>query len=349
LLSSWTGVLADRTDKRLMMIKVQAVAMVQSFLLAIVALSDRPAVGVIFVLAAIGGVTTAFDSPCRRSIVVEIVPPEYTSNAVSLNSALMTSSSVVGPALAGLLVVTVGYSWCFALDGFSYAAVLVGLWRMNSADIRRPPPSPRSRGQIREGLRYSRRTPRLWVPLVMSALCGGLAFNFTVVMPVFVFDTFDRSTGWYSLLYSVFSLGSVSGALYVSRRRVLALHDLVTSCAAFGILMVALAAMPWFEAAVLGAFAVGLASMYFFTGLVTMLQLSSEPSLRGRVMALHSMVFLGAMPLGAPIVGFVCEAFSARGGLLVGAVACFVAVAWARPHSRSERTLALGSLIETAP
>ena len=156
VLGAWSGLVADRSDKRKLLLIVQSFAMLQSFVLAALAFTGNPPLLAVYGVAMLGGIATAFDNPARRAFVVEMVPESHVQNAVSLNSALMTGSRIIGPALAGLLVVTVGYGWCFAVDGISYTAVLYGLWRMNSAELRASIPTPRSKGQVRAGLHLSR-------------------------------------------------------------------------------------------------------------------------------------------------------------------------------------------------
>ena len=163
LLGAWTGLVADRSDKRRLLLVVQSLAMLQSFALAAVAFTGAPVVW-IYVVAVLGGTTMAFDNPARRSFVVEMVEEDAVQNAVSLNSALMTSSRIFGPALAGLLVTTVGYGWCFTADALSYLAVLAALYLIRSEELRLPPVAPRGKGQVREGIRYVRTVPDLWVP-----------------------------------------------------------------------------------------------------------------------------------------------------------------------------------------
>ena len=187
LLGAWAGLVADRSDKRKLLIIVQTIAMVQSFALAVLAFMDHPPVVAIYVVAVLGGITTAFDNPARRAFVVEMVPEDNVQNAVSLNSALMTGSRVVGPALAGLLIATVGFGWSFAVDG----DLLPRRDRRPVPDAhqrepRRTSSTPRGKGQVREGLRYVRTMPELWVPLVMMAIVGTFAFNFQTVIPLFV-------------------------------------------------------------------------------------------------------------------------------------------------------------------
>jgi MFS family permease len=327
VLGPWAGLIADRSDKRRLLFIVQVLAMAQSFVLAALAFTHHPPVLAIYAVALAGGFCTAFDNPTRRSFVVEMVPEEDVQNAVSLNSALMTSARVVGPALAGLLVHTVGYGWAFAVDGISYVAVLIGLQRMDVSALRRSPVALKAKGQVRAGLRYVRTVPDLWVPLVMMTVVGTLAFNFSVVMPLFAERTFDGDDGTFTLLYSVISVGALIGALATARRKAIEIHHLVLSSFGFGVAMVALAAAPSLALAFPVALFVGLASIGFLTASTAIVQVRAAPEMRGRVLALQAMVFLGSTPIGGPILGAVCEAWGARAGLVVGGAACFVAAA----------------------
>jgi MFS family permease len=325
VLGPWAGLIADRSDKRRLLLIVQMLAMVQSFVLAALAFTHDPPVLAIYAVALAGGFCTAFDNPTRRSFVVEMVPEADMQNAVSLNSALMTSARVVGPALAGLLVHTVGFGWAFAVDGLSYIAVLVGLKMMNTDELRPSPIATKAKGQVRAGLRYVRTVPDLWVPLVMMTVVGTLAFNFSVVMPLLAVRTFHGDDGTFTLLYSVVSVGALVGALATARRKAIEIHHLVLSAFGFGVAMVALAAAPTLGFAFPVALFVGLASIGFLTASTAIVQVRAAPEMRGRVLALQAMVFLGSTPIGGPILGAVCEAWGARAGLLVGGVACFVA------------------------
>src|SRR3954469_4286906 len=244
LFGPWTGLVADRSDKRKLLLIVQVFAMAQSFTLAALAFTGNPPVLAIYAVALAGGFAVAFDNPARRAFVVEMVPEADVHNAVSLNSALMTSARVVGPALAGLLVHTVGSGWAFAADGFSYIAVIAGLWMMNVGELRRSPVAAKAKGQVRAGLRYVRTVADLWVPLVMMAVVGTLAFNFSVVMPLYAVRTFSGDDGTFTLLYSVVSVGALIGALSTARRKVIEIHHLVLSSFGFGVAMLALASAP---------------------------------------------------------------------------------------------------------
>lgn len=328
LFGAYAGLIADRMDKRRLLLWVQAFAMVQSFVLAGLAWSASPPVGAIYAVAFVGGLATAFDNPARRSFVSEMVPLADVGNAVSLNSALMTGSRVVGPAAAGLLVTTVGFGWAFAIDGLTYVAVLVALGRMDPAQLRRPPVTPRARGQIREGLRYVRSVPELWVSLVMMTVIGMLAFNFQTVIPLFATRDLGGTEMTFTLLMSVVSLGSLVGALAAARRGAMGMRTINYAALGFGVSMGALAVAPDQPSAFAAGLAVGLFSIAFMTTSTAAVQLRADPSMRGRVLALQAIVFLGSTPIGAPIVGTLSEAFGARWGIGVGAAAAISAAAF---------------------
>ncbi|MCB0977679.1 MAG: MFS transporter [Acidimicrobiales bacterium] len=325
LLGAWAGAVADRADKRRLLIRVQSLAMLQSALLGISVLTHHATLPVIFALAAFQGVLTAFDNPTRRSFVVEMVPPEDLPNAVSLNSAVMTGSRVVGPAAAGALVVAVGYGWPFLIDAASYLAVLAGLWLMRDEDLYRAERTPKGKGQVRDGLRYIRSEPTLLIPIVMMAIIGTFAFNFSVTIPLFVEKSLGGSTETFTWVFSVLSLGSVVGALHTAKRTEVTPRQLVSASAAFGITMAMLAAAPSLGPAFGAAFLLGLASISFMTACTAMLQLLAGPTYRGRVLAIQSMVFLGSTPIGGPIVGWASDVGGPHVGLLIGAAACLLA------------------------
>ncbi|MFP5327046.1 MAG: MFS transporter [Acidimicrobiia bacterium] len=328
LFGPFAGLVADRSDKRRLLLAVQTAAMAQSFVLAALAFMDRPPLAALFAVAAAGGLATAFDNPARRSFVVEMVPEELVQNAVSLNSAMMTGARIFGPTLAGVLITTVGYGWAFVVDGVSFLAVLLGLWMMRTEELRPAPPTTRGKGQVRAGLRYVWSETDLRVSLVMMTIVGTLAFNFSVVFPLFVTRSLGGTEQEFTWLFSVVSVGSMAGALWTARRTTVELIHVVWSSVGFGLSMLLLAVMPNLLASYPVAMLVGLASITFMTSSTTLLQLRADPTMRGRVLALQAMVFLGSTPIGGPIVGAVCEAFGARSGLAVGGVACLVAAGW---------------------
>jgi len=320
-IGAFAGLVADRSDKRRLLLWVQTFAMFQSFALAALAFTGDPPVLAIYGVALLGGIATAFDNPARRSFVVEIVPEADMTNAVSLNSALMTGARVVGPALAGLLVTTVGFGWAFALDGLSYVAVLVALLMMDPRQVRRAPITPRGKGQVRDGLRYVRTIPELWVPLVMMAVIGTLSYNFQTVIPLFATRDMGGSDVTFTLLMSVVSLGALIGALAAARRTSVDITVVSWAALVFGVAMGLLTISPDLALAFVFSFLLGLASTTFMTTSTAIVQIRSDPTMRGRVLALQAIVFLGSTPIGAPIVGYVSQHYGARYGLAIGALA----------------------------
>jgi MFS family permease len=325
LIGAFAGLMADRSDKRRLLMIVQALAMVQSLALAILGFMAHPPLLAIYGVALFSGIATAFDNPARRSFVVEMVPEEGIPNAVSLNSALMTGSRVLGPALAGLLVTTVGFGWCFLLDAISYVPVVIAYWRMNPAELRQAPVTPKGRGQVREGLRYARSVPELWVPLLMMTVIGTLAFNFQTVLPLFVTRDLHGSDVTFTWLLSIVSFGSLTAALAAARRTTVDVQTVSRNAIIFGIGMTLLTFAPNQPAAFVTGFLVGFGSLTFMTAATAITQLAATPSMRGRVLALQAIVFLGSTPIGGPILGAISETFGARYGIAAGAAATLAA------------------------
>jgi MFS family permease len=340
LLGAWAGAVADRADKRRLLITVQSLSMVQSVILGIVVLGGWATVPVIYLLAGLQGVFTAFDNPARRAFVVEMVPDADLPNAVSLNSAVMTGSRVFGPALAGALVLLVGYGWPFILDAATYTAVIAGLVMMRPAELNRSAPTPRARGQVRDGLRYIRSEPSLFVPLVMMAVIGTLAFNFSVTIPLLVDGPLHGDGTSFTLLFSTVSLGSLVGALATARRTSVTPGHVVRGAGAFGLTMLLLAVAPTMALAYVAAVFLGLASIQFLTSSTAVVQLLAQPAYRGRVLAIQGMVFLGSTPIGGPLVGLLADAAGPRAAVALGGFACLGAAAYG---TRALRAVAFGS------
>lgn len=330
LFGAWTGLVADRSDKRRLLLIVQSLAMAQSFVFAAMAATGDPPLLALYGVALLGGFATAFDNPVRRAFVVEMVPEEDVQNAVSLNSAVMTGARIVGPAIAGALVATTGFAWSFLVDGLSYLFVLSGLLLMRPDELRRSPALPREKGQVRSGVRYLRNQPDLWIAMVMMAVIGSLGFNFNVILPLLVRDTFGRSDTAFTILYSVMSVGSLIAALYTARRTTMSVRTVVVAATVFGATLLMLAASPSLAIAYLGAFAVGFGSIVYMTTATAIVQLRADPTMRGRVLALQGIVLLGSAPLAGPLMGAVCELASPRVALLIAGVATLSAAAWGR-------------------
>jgi len=342
LLGAYGGVVADRSDKRRLLLVTQTLEMLQSFTLGALAFMHHPPLVAFYVTALAGGFMLAFDNPVRRSFVPEMVPEGDVQNAVTLNSALMTSARIFGPALGGALVVTAGYPWAFVLDAISYLAVIAAIAMMRTTDLRQPPRTLRARGQIREGLRYVHGVPDLWIPLVMMTIVGTLTFNFAVVLPLFAERTLHGSDTTYTLLYSVLSVGSLVGALITARRRSITIKNLVVASLAFGMAMLALAAMPNVASAFPVASLVGLTSIAFMAASTAIVQVRADPAMRGRVLALQAMVFIGSTPIGGPILGAICDRYGARSGLVIGGVAALATAVYgwvARRRGRKDDEL----------
>ncbi|MEO6318530.1 MAG: MFS transporter [Acidimicrobiales bacterium] len=339
LFGAFAGLVADRSDKRKLLLVVQSFAMVQSFALAALAFQDNPPVWAIYVIAAFGGMATAFDNPARRSYVVEMVPEAQITNAVSLNSAMMTGSRIVGPALGGFLVATFGFGWAFLADGLSYIAVLVCLSMIDPSKVRPAPVAPRGKGQVRAGLAYAWSIAELRVPLIMMAIIGTLAFNFQTVLPLFAVRDLGGQDITFSLLMSVVSVGSLIGALRAARRTSISVHTVSLASAGFGASMLALAVAPNQPIAFAIGAVMGFTSISFMTASTAIVQLRADPMMRGRVLALQAMVFLGSTPIGGPIIGVVCERFGARYGLAIGAIATLAAATYGLTTVRRDREL----------
>jgi len=325
LVGAFAGLVADRSDKRRLLMIVQAFAMAQSFCLAALGFMTNPPLLAIYAVAVFSGIAMAFDNPARRSFVVELVPENRIPNAVSLNSALMTGSRIIGPALAGVLVTTVGFGWCFLLDGISYVPVILAYWRMNTAELRQAPVTPKGRGQVREGIRYARSIPELWVPLLMMVVIGTLAFNFQTVLPLFATRDLRGDDVTFTWLLSIISLGSLIAALAAARRTTVDVRTVSRNAVIFGLGMTLLTFAPNQPAAYVTGFLVGFGSIMFMTAATAITQLAATPSMRGRVLALQAIVFLGSTPIGGPILGAISETFGARYGIAVGAVATLAA------------------------
>jgi MFS family permease len=327
LLGPYGGVLADRADKRRLLILTQAALGVLALTLGLLTVTGAVRLWMVVALAVLFGVVNACDNPTRQAFALEMVGRDRVRNAVSLNSILVNTARAVGPAVAGLLIATMGTGTCFLVNAASYVAVLVALRGMDAGALLPSPPAPRGRGQVREGLRYVGSERGLLVPLMMLALVGTLAYEFSVVLPLLAHDTFDGGSGTYAMLTSAMGAGAVAGGLVVARRARTGLGALTVAALGFGAAIALAALAPALPLAVIAMVLVGAASISFLATGNTTLQLTSDPRFRGRVMALWAVAFLGSTPIGAPIAGAVSDAAGARGGLALGAAACFAAAA----------------------
>jgi MFS family permease len=327
LLGPYGGVVADRVDKRRLMIVLQSMMGVLALVLGLLTVTHVVTLWEVYLLAFLLGLNNCFENPARQSFVLEMVGPAHLRNAVSLNSTMVNAARAIGPAVAGVIIAVGGIGICFLLNAVSFVAVVTSLLRLDVAALQPSTPAPRRSGQLREGLRYVRHTPTLGVPLAMMALVGCLAYEFQVVLPVVASRTFDGGSQTYGFMTAAMGLGAVGGGLWVAARGRTGVRALAVSSAAFGVLIGIAAAAPvlWVELIALAC--VGAASVGFLAKGNSTLQLEAEPSMRGRVMALWSVAFMGSTPIGGPIAGAIAETFGGRAGLVLGAAACLVAAA----------------------
>ena len=327
LLAPYGGVLADRLDKRTILIATQCALGVMALTLGVLTVTGAVRLWMVVVLALALGVATAIDNPARQAFAQEMVGAGGVRNAVSLNSVLVNTARAVGPALAGVLIATVGTGPCFLINAVSYVAVVLALVGMDVDALRPTPRQERAPGQVRQGLSYVAQTPDLLVPLMMLAVVGTLAYEFQVVLPLLARGPLDGGVGTYGLLTSAMGAGAIVGGLVVAGHGRTGLRALSLASAMFGLAILAAAAAPSVWVALVALTIVGATSVTFLAVGNTTLQLTAEPRFRGRVMALWAVAFLGSTPLGAPIIGAVSEHLSPRGGLAIGGFACLVAAA----------------------
>jgi len=342
LFGFWGGLLADRLDKRKLLIATQTAQAALALALWALVATDVVTLWMVYVLAFLFGVATCLDLPTRQSFTIEMVGPEHLANAVGLNSAVFNSGRLLGPAVAGVLIAWVGVGVCFLVNGLTYFATIGALLAMRTADLHRQQGARREKGQIREGLRYAWGHPVLRSTLLLITVIGTFGFNFVVVMPLLARETFGGGARLFGALSSLMGFGSLLGALAAARRAAPSRRVLIGGAAAFGLSACAVALAP--NAAVAGALVVlmGLSMMIFLATANSTLQLTAAPNMRGRVMALYGLVFLGSTPVGGPIVGYVSEELNARAGLALGGLASLAAAAAAAvPILRQRRRAAL--------
>jgi MFS family permease len=325
LLGPYAGVVADRVDKRKLMMVLQAVMGLLAAVLGVLTVTHVVTLWEVYLLAVLLGLNNTFENPARQSFVLEMVGPKDLRNAVSLNSVLVNAARAVGPAIAGLLITLGGTGICFLLNAVSFGAVVASLYFMDLAALQPSRPTARAKGQLREGLSYVRHEPELFVPLVMMALVGCLAYEFQVVLPVLAKATLHGGAQEYGFLTGAMGVGAVVGGLWTAARGRTGLRPLVSTSFVFGVLILAAALAPNTGVELVVMAFVGAGSVSFLAKANSTLQLASAPDMRGRVMALWAVAFLGSTPIGGPIAGYVSATLGARAGLVMGAVSCFVA------------------------
>lgn len=329
LLGAWGGVVADRFDKRRLLIVTQIVPAVLAAGLGLVVWADAATLPIVFAFTLGLGLVNVFDNPARQTFVLEMVGREDLPNAVALNSVVMNTSRVVGPAIGGIVIEVVGLVPCFLLNAASYLAVVVALVAMDVSRLLPAPRVPRAKGQARAGLRYVWSEPRLRTPLLMMAVIGTLGFNSQVVIPLVATGEFGLGAGGFGGLTSALGIGAVVGGLAAASRQGISYRRLVGLAAAMGGSILLAAVAPTLATETVALFVVGVCSFAFVATANATLQLTSRPDMRGRVMALYAIAFLGTTPIGAPLIGWICSAFGARAGFVVGGAGTLLAAVWA--------------------
>jgi len=322
LLGPYGGVIADRVDKRRLMIILQSAMGVQALILGVLTVTGVVQYWQIGVLAALLGLNNAFENPARQSFMLEMVGPEHLRNAVSLNSVLVNTARVIGPAIAGILIATVGIGVCFLLNSASFAAVVASLIRMDRSALSPSTPTPRAKGQLCEGLRYVRRTPDLAVPLLMMAVAGCLTYEFQVTLPVMASRGLHVGATGFGFMTAAMGLGAVAGGLLVAARGKTGLHALTLAATGFGGALALATLAPSLPLELAALALVGWGSISFMSMGNSTLQLTADPSMRGRVMSLWFVAFQGSTPIGGPVVGWLMAVAGARAGLGLATVTC---------------------------
>jgi MFS family permease len=327
LLGPYGGVIADRVDKRRFMVVLQSAMGVQALILGVLTVTGVITYSEIVVLSVILGVNNTFENPIRQTFIQEMVGHDELRNAVSLNSTLFNAARVVGPAIAGILIATVGVGVCFLINAASFVAVVTSLVTLDKTKLEPSVPVVRAKGQLREGFRYVASEPRLLTLLIMMGIIGMLAYEFQVLLPVVAKQTFHGGPETYGFLTASMGVGAVFGGLITAARGRTGLRPVSIAAAVFGATILIAAVAP-ILAVEIGALAVvGWASVSLSATGNTTLQLDSDPSMRGRVMSLWAVAFLGSTPIGGPLMGWVAAMGGGRIGLGVGGVSCLVASA----------------------
>ncbi|MCM2576851.1 MFS transporter [Streptomyces meridianus] len=323
LLGLYGGVIADRFAKRELLLITQSAMGLTGLALAVLTLTGHVQVWHVYLTALLLGLATVVDNPARQAFVSEMVGPRDLRNAVSLNSANFQSARLVGPAVAGVLITAVGSGWAFLLNGLSFLAPIAGLLMMRTTELHAVERAPRGKGQLREGLRYVAGRPELLWPIVLVGFIGTFGFNFPIWLTAFVDEVFHAGAGTYGMLNTLMAGGSLAGALLAARRGTSRLRLLIGAAVTFGLLEITAALAPqfWLFAALLVP--IGMFGLTINVTANSGIQLATAPAMRGRVMSLFMMVFVGGTPLGAPLVGWVTDMYGPR----VGFMACGIVAA----------------------
>lgn len=348
--SAWAGALADRVDRRKLLYATQGAQGLLAAVLGALVLGGHAQLWHVYVLALLLGVASAFDGPVRNVFVSELVPRESLSNAVGLNSAAFNTARLIGPGLAGLLIAAVGSGWVFLINAASFAATLLAIRLIDAGQMFREERAKEgSGGTILDGVRYVRARTDIIVIFVVVGVVSTFGLNFQLTSALMARVEFGRGAGEYGILGSVLAIGSLAGALLAARRERPRVRLVMGSAFAFGVTSGLMALMPSYPLFVLSCIPVGFASLTMLTAANATLQLSTAPSMRGRVMALYMIVFLGATPIGSPLVGWVGEYVSPRWSIGVGSISAVLVALWALWWTRRRWGVEVHYSLRTSP
>jgi len=331
LFGMWGGLLIDRFDKRRLLVWAQVASGLLALTLGLLTLAGAVQLWMVYALAFALGCVTVVDLPGRSAFVHELVGSAGVANAVSLSSSMNNAARLVGPAIAGLMITVIGVASTFLLNAVSFLAVIVALLAMDVTALQREMPVGRSRGQVREGLRYAWAAPQLRAPLLLIVIVSIFSQNFRIVLPLMAGQVFDRGPAGYGTLMAMLGLGALAGALACAHYARPTQRLLLLLAGGFGTVSILAALAPSWALLVGLLILVGAGHTSFNTTSNALVQLRSASALRGRVLALRTILTMGTHPIGAPLAGVICELFGARVGLATGGlVALAAAVAWAR-------------------
>ncbi|NED88713.1 MFS transporter [Streptomyces sp. SID11233] len=324
LLGAWGGLVVDRHDRRRLLTFTQICFAAQAALLTVLSWADLVGLPLLVAFMLMLGFVNVFDSPARQSLISELVDPEHLPNAIAINSTLVNTAKLVGPGLAGVIIATLGVAPCFALDTLSFLAVIVSLRALRAADMRPSEPEVRARGQIRAGLAYICRTPELLRPMVMVYVTGILTWEFPVTLPLFTTSVLHAGPAGFGAATAFMSAGAILGGFMAVRRPRVTTRSLSMSVVIWGALICVAALAPNLPLALAALVLVGSGSITFNSGAKTLLQVASAPQMRGRVVSIWSIGWMGGTVIGAPVVGAVATIGGPRSALLLGGLAAAV-------------------------
>ncbi len=320
LLAPWTGIIADRYPKRAILFVTQTSLALSSLVLGALAVTGNAQLWMVYATALFTGLATAVDNPARQTFVSEMVPRDRLANAVALNSASFNAGRLIGPGVAGLTIAAFGTGWTLLLNTLTFVAVLIALASMHRSELRPAPMLARSKGAIKDGLRYVRGRPDIMLVMALVFVLGTFGMNFQITTALMATKEFHKGPQEYGLLGSIMAIGSLTAALLAARRPQPRLRILLVSLVGFTISSALAALAPTYGLFALALIPVGLSALTALTTANAMVQLRVDPAVRGRVMALYMAIFMGGTPLGAPIIGWIGDAWGARWTIGIGSI-----------------------------